>query len=226
MALTRSHRRLPTNAYLAAVNALNPSASNPFATTNDVTTALGSISSSINRDLFGGFVSGQYYDSGLGATLYTTKAFVAKEFMATVLIVPEDVTIDEFRINVTAFAAASNLKICIFDSSSNGHLRNLVYSTNDVPTTSNGLKTIAASFTFLKNTIYWWGIITDSAITVSALPLGSCYNLGCSTSVGQVYTSVRNIQATYAAPANLAAIGAFSGIRVHFVPPALNFKAA
>jgi len=176
--------------------------------------------------LYSAFASLAYYDYGLTAIAYGTRALAANEIIFSPMIWPEQVTFDRIGINITATGATGTMiKFCIFDSDANGIPNNLIYSSTTASTTTTGFKEITQTLTFNKNVKYWCGVQSNGICTTAAIALTSCYNLGSMTNPSNAPTcSIRVILANFNSPANFAAVGTWVASKSSLIPPVVKFR--
>jgi hypothetical protein len=130
----------------------------------------------------------------------STSTFAIDQLDAVLIHPARDFATSAISFEVSAFVAASNAKIAIYDLSS---LARLAMSA-DIATAANGVKTWTNNFTFKKGRHYLIAIHASAAITVRAGDLRSLYPIG-SDSAGINFSLIRQSVA-YAGgpPATLA----------------------
>lgn len=112
----------------------------------------------------------------INGTALTTLALTASRQYFVPFSVPRATSITDLRISVTTFVTGDG-SVGIYGntvvSGSDTPGERLVQATGLVMGTANGDKTGAAAITLLPGKIYWASLISSSAATVRALPVGA-----------------------------------------------------
>lgn len=176
---------------------------------------------------FSMYLPGMYYDASfMGNVTTPSYAAAANTIDLIPFFVNQDLKVNEFTIGVTTGVAATNARVLIYEAGDNMRPDRKVYESANLSTaTSTTAPAVAASFTFVANTVYWIGVHTDGIPTLrglrdySVVPLG--YATAATASTG--LTMVRRVAAFGSAPASWNFVNADLASAL---PPSVRFKVA
>lgn len=144
------------------------------------------------------FVSGQYYDNTLTATLPATMASSANRFEAYPFYCAQDVEISNFGVVATSLVAGSNVKVAIYSNGSDGLPENLLFGSTDISTASTGYKAQDPGLSLEAGKMYWFAVRQSSTFALRAIPLASAKALFASTSTASNYVTGLRTTLTFA----------------------------
>ena len=133
---------------------------------------------------FGFYLPGLYYDAAfMGALIATTYTAIADRVDVAPFFVTQDLAVNEFTIGVVTGVAATNSRVVIYEAGDDFKPNLKVYESANLSTaTSSTNPTVAASFTFVANKLYWIGVHNSGAPTLRGIRDYSSVNLGYNSS--------------------------------------------
>jgi len=139
------------------------------------------------------YISGNYFDCGVGGTTRTTVAGIADRVVVMPFVPSQDIAVDRAAIDVTTAVAAAEARMVIYDSDGAGGVPSTrLYDSAEQDCSTTGIKEVTLAFTFLAGELYWVGVHNSSTATLRAVGIADCRPIGViGTSSGAVYTAYR-----------------------------------
>jgi len=139
------------------------------------------------------YISGNYFDGGVGGTTRTNIAGIADRVLVIPFVPGQDIAVDRAAIDVTTAVAAAESRIVIYDSDGAGGVPSTrLYDSAEQDCSTTGLKEVTLDFTFQAGKLYWVGVHNKSTATLRAIGVADLRPIGViGTASGAVYTAYR-----------------------------------
>ena len=139
------------------------------------------------------YISGNYFDCGVGSTTRTTVAGVADRVVVMPFTPGQDIAVDRAAIDVTTAVAAAEARIVIYDSDGVGGVPSTrLYDSAEIDCNVLGVTEATLTFTFLAGKLYWVGVHNSSTAAIRGIVTADCRPIGViPTSSGAVYNAYR-----------------------------------
>lgn len=159
--------------------------------------------------------SGTYFSTALNATALATIVAASNRLDFMPFIPADNISVDEFAIEVTTLLAASNARIGVYGAAADGLPGNLVAGSGLLACSTAGAKAWAPgmSIYFKKGGVYWIGVLMSGTFTLRGIPLASLLPIG-HAATGTAVNVLRRATQTFASglPASPPAQTATSAI--------------
>jgi len=139
------------------------------------------------------YISGNYFDCGVGGTTRTTNPGILDRVLVMPFVPGQDIAVDRAAIDVTTFIAAAESRIVIYDSDGAGGVPSTrLYDSAEQDCSTTGIKEVTLAFTFQAGKLYWVGVHNSSTATLRAISVADLRPIGViGTASGAVYTAYR-----------------------------------
>lgn len=172
----------------------------------------------------GGVVAGRFYDNSFQGTASSTLAGAANRMDLAPFYTSVPLAIDQIGVAVSTAVAASNVKVVIYSTGSDGWPEDLLYETANLSCATTGYKSESLTFSFNSGTMYWVGVRHSSTATLRTINVSSAVNLGLTGSTATTYANVLRSTVTFANAAPDPYTFAASQLTAA-TPPSIRFRA-
>jgi hypothetical protein len=143
--------------------------------------------------------SGTYLSAALNASALVTIAAASNRLDLVPFIPADNISIEEFAIEVTTLLAASNARIGVYGADAAGLPGNLVASSGLLSCATAGAKVWAPGMPvyFKKGGIYWIAVLMSGTFTLRGIPLAALLPIG-HAATGTAVNVLRRATQTFA----------------------------
>lgn len=146
--------------------------------------------------------AGVFVSNNANATALGTQAQVANRVIIAPFVAAYDITIDQLGISVSPLVAASNAKVVIYESDSNGRPTTILRETANIDCATTGTKFASiTSLTLNAGATYWIGVRSSSTQTLRTLAVGALPALSYTSAATPVAQQVLIKTETFASAA-------------------------
>ena len=172
-------------------------------------------------------LAGAFVANAADATALTVQAQVADRISLAPLAFPRDTTIDQVGISVSTLGAGVNARVLIYEADDFGRPTNLLVQSANISCAATGtvFATLAPTFAFLKNKMYWVGAHISGVATLRSIGIGGTPALSWSNAATPVVSRTLIKVVTYGSAPN--PYGTFENSQLSaFNPPLILFRIA
>ena len=139
---------------------------------------------------------------------------------------PRAFSVDTFAVNVTTGVASANVRVIIYSANPNTGIpvTKLYESANLDAATSSTFPSVAATFRFAANTLYWIGVHHSSTATLRGVAVASCQPIGLASATGTTENTELRTTPAFGSALDTYVYAAANGVSA--VAPAVYFKVA
>ena len=139
---------------------------------------------------------------------------------------PRPISVDTFAVNVTTGVASANVRVIIYSASPTTGIpvTKLYESTNLDASTSSTFPSVAASFRFAANTLYWVGVHHSSTATLRGVAIAACQPIGLVSATGTTENTELRTTPTFGSALATYVYAAANGVSA--ITPMVYFKVA
>lgn len=131
--------------------------------------------------------TGQWLTQQIAAgTASGTIAGAANRLSLVPYYTPVPISVDTFAVNVSTGVASANVRVIVYSASPSTGIpvTKLYESANLDASTSSTFPSVAATFRFAANTLYWVGVHHSSTATLRGIAIAACLPIGLASSTG------------------------------------------
>lgn len=169
---------------------------------------------------------GHYVDAAWNASAAGTIAGSAARMEVVRFQVARRLRVNPMGFEVTVGVASAEIKLVIYASDADGHPAELLYESAPMSAASPAFVSVADSFTFEANTLYWVGVRHSSTATIRGIALASMPSIGRTAAAGSTYPGILRQSVAFATPAPNPFGYAASQVTVNVVGPSARMLIA
>ena len=109
----------------------------------------------------------------------------------------EDMTVDQIGVEVTTAVASAQGKLVIYNVDADNRPTTLAFESTVLDFSTVGYKFVTQSFSFVKGTVYWFGIRHSSTAAVRAVAVGAMQSLGLTTGAATTANTIARRTVTF-----------------------------